>query len=363
MKPFAGLYNEAGGFKFFKSRSHKTGLPPGSLAPVAESVQNYTKITAFAYSESECREFSVDSIDDIRETNTLLWINIDGLADISVIEAIGTRFGVHALLLEDVLDTDQRPKFEEYERYVFAILKMIFYEPGKESLHIEQVSFVAGNGFVVSIQEREGDVFAPVRERLRSSSGRIRRMGADYLLYALCDTIVDNFFGTLERFGEQIELLDARIVESPDDRAFKTIHDLRRDSLIMRRSIWPVREMASAFSRSESSLITEETRFFIRDIYDHAIIIADTLETYRDMLSGIRDVYLSSVSNRMNEIMKVLTIIATIFIPLSFIAGLYGMNFHHMPELKMTWGYPAALALMALVGGGMLLYFRKRKWI
>ncbi len=363
MKSLGDSQNVAGVLKLFANFSRKAGMPPGSLVPVGKAIQEHTRIQVFAYDEHECSERADCSLDQIEYPGKVIWINIDGLSDVALLEAIGRRFGIHDLVLEDMLNTDQRPKFEEHERHIFAVLKMMYYGADGDRPQVEQVSVIAGDRYVISVQEREGDVFNAIRDRIRSSRGQVRKRGADYLFYCLMDAIVDNYFSVLERFGEQIESLDAYILERPEGQTFESIHALRNVSLVMRRSVWPVREVVNSFLRTESTLVTADTRLYIRDVYDHALSVVETLEALRDLLSSVRDVYLSSLSNRMNEIMKVLTIIATIFIPLSFIAGLYGMNFKHMPELEWQWGYPTALMVMAAVGVGLLAFFRKKKWI
>jgi magnesium transporter len=265
--------------------------------------------------------------------------------------------------LEDILNTDQRPKMEDYGEYIYIVLRDLDYSDKSNEIEGEQISLIVGSNFVFSFQEREGDTFDPIRDRIRNNKGRIRKMGADYLAYALLDSIVDNYFIILERLGEKIEWLEEKLVTDPARETLQTIHHLKRELLFLRKGVWPLREVINSLARGESSLVTEPARVYLRDVYDHTIQTIDTIETYRDMVSGMLDIYLSSVSNRLNSVMKVLTIIATIFMPLTFLAGVYGMNFKFMPELEWRWGYPLVWLIMAGIGVSMLIYFRKKKWL
>jgi len=255
------------------------------------------------------------------------------------------------------------PNFDRALNRLKSIVKMLDYDEKRKEMTTEQLSLILGNNFVISFQEQKGDVFAHVRERIRSGKGRIRKMGADYLAYALLDAIVDNYFIVLEHLGEKIESLEEELLSNPSTKTLQVIHALKRDMVFLRKSVWPLREAISRLERGESTLVSDSIRIYIKDVYDHTIQVIDTIETFRDMVSGMLDIYLSSVSNKMNEVMKVLTIVATIFIPLGFIAGLYGMNFNYMPELTFRWGYPAILIGMGVVGASMLIYFRKKKWL
>jgi magnesium transporter len=285
------------------------------------------------------------------------------LHKIDIIERIGKHYILHPLVLEDILNVYQRPKVEYFEDYIFVVLKMLTYDDKTDDINSEQVSMILGNNFVFTFQERKGDVFEPIRDRLRNNKGVIRKNSADYLLYSLIDIIVDNYFVILEKLGEKVEDLEDRVVLNPSPETIRKIHRLKRNLIELRRIIWPLREALSVLYKEESDLINKKTSIYFRDVYDHVIQIMDTIETLRDMVGGLLDVYLSSVSNRMNEIMKVLTIIATIFIPLTLISGIYGMNFKYMPELKWRFGYPLVLLLMLGIGIGMLIYFRKKKWL
>ncbi len=291
------------------------------------------------------------------------WINIDGLHQIEVLEKLGECYGFHPLVLEDILNTDQRPKMEDSGDYLYIVLRMLNYNDKSSEIETEQVSLILGPNFVFSFQEKEEDVFDPVRERIRNNKGRIRKMGADYLAYALLDSIVDNYFTIMEKLGETIEFLEEELVTQPVPETLQTIHQLKRELIFLRKAVWPLREVISGLERGELVLIKETTRVYLRDVYDHTIQVIDTIETFRDMISGMLDIYLSSVSNRLNSVMKVLTIIATIFMPLTFIAGIYGMNFKFMPELEWRWGYPMVWVLVIFISVFMLIYFKKKRWL
>jgi magnesium transporter len=266
------------------------------------------------------------------------------------------------LLLEDVTNTDQRPKLDDYEAYIFLVMKMLSLTDRKD-IAVEQVSFVLGKNYVISFQENGTDVFQPVRERLRGGKGRLRQSGADYLLYALVDAIVDQYFAVLELSGEQIEAVQQAVVDDPKPETLKEIHALKRQLLFVRRAVWPLRDVMTNLSRSDCPFLQHPTKVFFRDVYDHVVQIVDTIEILREMVSASLDIYLSSVSYRLNAIMRVLTVITTIFMPLSFIASIYGMNFEYMPELRSPWGYPLVLGVMAAVGMGMLVLFRNKRWL
>ncbi len=352
--------------KYRRTRAKKTGLPPGTLIHVGEKRAEKVKITVIDYDESRLEEKGVERIEEcypFKDKPTVTWINVDGIHDVDVIEKLGSNYAIHPLLLEDILNTEQRPKIEDFDDYLFLVLKMLSFDDEHSEIKIEQVSLVLGPNYVISFQERIGDVFDPVRERIRNAKGRIRKMGADYLAYALLDSIVDSYFLILEKIGDKIEGLEDDLISNPDAKTLKTIHILKREMISLRRSIWPLREVISVISRKESTLIKETTGIFLRDVYDHTVQVIDTIENFRDMVSGMLDIYLSSLSNRMNEVMKVLTIFASIFIPLTFVAGIYGMNFAYMPELGWKWGYFGVLAVMACIGIAMLVYFKRKHWL
>jgi magnesium transporter len=352
--------------KIVGKREKKIGLPPGTPVFVGEQKAEVAKITILDYDETQFQQREVKEVEEcflFRETPTVTWINVDGLHDIDVIEKIGKHFDMHPLILEDIVNTQQRPKMEEFEKYIYIVLKMLYYDEETEGTQVEQVSLILGENYVISFQEREGDIFNPVRERIRNGKGRIRKMGPDYLAYALLDAVVDHYFTILEKDGEKVEILEDDVIKDPNPDTFQDIHKLKRDMIFLRRSVWPLRELINGLERVETALIRKSTRIYLRDIYDHTIQVIDTLETYRDMLSGMHDTYLSSVSNRMNEVMKVLTIIATIFIPLTFIAGIYGMNFEFMPELKWHWAYFTVWGVITVIAVLMVIFFKRKKWL
>jgi magnesium transporter len=349
-----------------KAAKKKMGLPPGTLVHVGEKKAEKVRISIIDYDEAHVEEKEAKAVEEcfpFKDKPTVTWINVDGLHEVNLIEQLGAHFGLHPLLLEDILHTEQRPKLEDHEAYLFVVLKMLYYNGEAREIQAEQVSLILGSNFVISFQEREGDVFKYVRERIRNSKGRIRKVGSDYLAYALIDAIVDNYFIILEKLGETIESIEEELVTSPTPETLQTIHHLKREMIFLRKSVWPLREVISALDRGESPLIQESTDIYLRDLYDHTIQVIDSVETFRDMVSGMLDIYLSSVSNKMNEVMKVLTIIATIFIPLTFIAGIYGMNFQYMPELGWRWGYPLVWFVMGSILITMMVYFRRRKWL
>ena len=342
----------------------KIGAPPGTLIHVGERKAEQPRIRLIEYNESKLEDRGVETAahaSGFREPSTVTWLNIDGLHDIRIIEEVGRHFDIHPLVQEDILNTYHRPKLEPHDNGLFLVLKMLQLDPSGE-IQTEQVSLILGENYVVSLQEKEGDVFDRVRERLRSSKGRIRKMGADYLAYSLIDSIVDGYYAILEELGDRIEGLEDELVSRPGSETLRKIHALRRQMINLRRSVWPLREVIGSLQRQEEPFVREGTRIYLRDVYDHTIQVVDTVETYRDMITGMLDLYLSSISNRMNEVMKVLTVIATIFIPLTFLAGVYGMNFEHMPELHWKWAYPAIWAIMIGLGVGMLVFFRRKGW-
>ncbi|WP_319507127.1 magnesium/cobalt transporter CorA [uncultured Methanolobus sp.] len=341
-------------------------MAPGTLIHVGEERTEKPKTTIIDYDRDNYQERVVENVEEcfpFKDSPTVSWINIDGIHQVEIIEKLGKHFDLHALVMEDIVHTSQRPKMEDYESYIYIVLKMLWFEDGETDVKAEQVSIILGKNFVLSFQELEGDTFNSVRERLRNSKGRIRTMGADYLSYALLDSIVDNYFIIIERFGEIIEDLENKLIENPSPETLQNIHDLKKEMIYLRKSVWPLREVINGLERTESPLFQDTTFVFLKDVYDHTIQVAETVETYRDILSGILDVYLSSVSNKMNEVMKILTIIATIFIPLTFLAGMYGMNFSYMPELGWKWGYPAVWTINILIFISMYMYFRKKNWL
>lgn len=352
--------------KFMKKRSVKAGLPPGSLVFIGDKMAGDAKITIIDYDENGVEEKKASSIDECfpyKNKPSTTWINVDLVHQVEIIEKLGECFHLHPLVLEDILNTDQRPKMEDFSEYLYVVVRMLSCNGGNAKIESEQVSLILGANYLISFQEKEGDVFGPVRERIRGGKGHIRKAGPDYLAYALLDAIVDNYFVVLEKNGERIETLEDQLLTNPNPATLQEIHLLKRDMIFLRKSVWPLREVIAGLAREGSSLISDSTRLYLRDVYDHTIQVIDALETFRDILTGMLEIYLSSINHRLNEIMKLLTIIATIFIPLTFIVGLYGMNFSYMPELKWHWGYPAVLLLMLSISIFMLCFFRKKKWL
>jgi magnesium transporter len=352
--------------RFVKKYKEKVGRPPGTLIHIGREKTADTRITLFHYDENSIEERTLEDVGQCfpyRDKSGVTWVNIDGVHRTEVIESIGKHFDIHPLVMSDIVNTTQRPKMEDYQDYLFLVLKMVYFGPQEKHLTFEQVSMIVGNNMVISFQENEGDLFEPVRNRIRIGGGRIRKSGPDYLAYALTDTIVDNYFVILERFGEKIEEVEEVLLKSPTEKTMQEIHAMKREMIHLRRSVWPLREVTAALEKGESKIIHRSTRIYLRDIYDHTIQVIDTIESSRDILSGLLDIYLTSVSNRMNSVMKVLTIIATIFMPLTFIAGVYGMNFIFMPELEWRIGYPLVLVIMLVIGLSMLYYFRRKKWL
>jgi magnesium transporter len=352
--------------KLIKKRSRKSGLPPGSLVHIGERKVERPKISIMDYDETQSQEKETRAIEEcfiLKDKPTVTWANIDGLHQTEMLEKLGDCYGFHPLVLEDILNTDQRPKIEDYGDYVYIVLRSLDYNDQREEIESDQISIILGPNFVFSFQEKEGDTFDPIRERIRTGKGRIRKMGADYLAYTLLDSIVDNYFIILEKLGERIEILEELLITRPTPQTLQTIHDLKREMIFLRKAVWPLREVVGSLERGDSSLIQPSTRVYLRDLYDHTIQVIDNVETFRDMIAGILDIYLSSVSNRLNAVMKVLTIIATIFMPLTFLAGIYGMNFKYMPELQWRWGYPFIWFIMIGIGIFMLVYFKRKKWL
>jgi magnesium transporter len=350
-----------------RKRYHPPGTQPGTLSAHAEAQGAPVRLRAILYDAGKCEEtdLSPEAIPALSlPEGGVLWIDVTGLSQPSVVKAIGDRFGFHPLAQEDVLNVPQRPKVEWYDNHLLLVLREI-----RNGEAPEQISFFLGDRTVVSFRERPGDVFEPVRERIRQGRGRVRSEGADFLLYALCDAVLDAFFPTLERLGDAVEEMEENVLHSPVPETFVAIRGLKRELLSVRHAVWPARDAMNLLLIEEHALIRPGTKVFLRDCYDHTIQLMDMVETFREMASGLVDEYMSAVSNRMNEIMKVLTIIATIFIPLTFLAGVYGMNFdakvspYNMPELGWAYGYPAVLVVMAVITGGMLLYFRRKRWL
>lgn len=347
-------------------RSEKAGLSPGTLMYVGEEKAGKPRITVMDYDATGFVEKEVGSVEEcfpFKDTPTVTWINVDGVHDAAVIEKLGGHFGIHPLVLEDIMTTTQRPKTEDLGAAIYVVLRMIELDGESAVTSADQLSLILGPNYVLTFQETPGDCFDRVRDRIRGGKGRIRKQGPDYLAYAVIDAVVDNYFFVLEKLGERIDALEEQLIAEPRRELLGEIHGLKREMIELRKSVWPLREVVSGLERSESPLIRESTGVFLRDLYDHAIQVIDTVESFREMLSSMVETYLSSLSNRMNEIMKVLTIISTIFIPITFLVGLYGMNFVHFPEIKWRWGYAFVWLLIIGSVAGMFVFFRRKKWL
>jgi len=352
--------------KLIRRITKKAGLPPGSLEYVGEVRREPPKLTVMTYGAQQVEEREVAAVEEcipVDDASTTTWVSVAGVHEAEIISKLGACYEIHPLVLEDILNTQQRPKLEDFERYVFVVVKLLRFDEDANELAVEQVSLVVMPTAVISFQETTHDLFGPVRARIRNGRGRIRTGGVDYLAYALLDAVVDNYFAILEQLAGQIEGLEDHLVSDPSPETLNAIYKLKREMIFLRRSVWPLREVLSGLTRGGSDLIKETTVPYLRDVYDHTIQVIDTTESFRDVVSGMHDTYLSSISNRMNEVMKVLTIIATIFIPLTFLAGIYGMNFEYMPELRWHWAYAAVWVVMGVVTVAMIVYFRKRRWL
>jgi magnesium transporter len=340
-------------------------MPPGSLIHVGREPAMAGLLTCTAYSCDHCEEHPVQSIDDIlrhRESGDITWVHCEGLDIAPMIEAIGHHFGVHPLVLEDILNTHQRPKFEEYEEYLFAVLKTLTADAAM-AVHYEQISILVFPTFLFTFREKRDGLFDGLKQRLTNAKGRIRALGTDYLAYAIMDTVVDQYFTLSDALEEVIEAIELKLMGKPQPQTFTTIQLLKRELVFVRKAITPLREVLAAMQRSETKLLQEKTLPYFRDVFDHTIRVIDTMDSYRDLINGMLDIYLSTVSNRMNEIMKVLTVFATIFIPLTFLVGVYGMNFEHMPELHWKWSYPTIWCFFFIIPAALLTWFRKKKWL
>ncbi|MFC2170140.1 magnesium/cobalt transporter CorA [Acidobacteriota bacterium] len=349
----------------FRKRRKTIGLPPGTPVYTGELKEEKVRISVLDYSEDDYRESETVAPEEcfkFKDTKNVTWINVDGIHKVDIIEKIGRQYEVHPLIIEDIVNPQQRPKMEDFGNNIYIVFKMLDYDDEGKEIKSEQVSLILGDTFVISFQEKQGDIFDPIRQRIRNAKGRIRKMGSDYLAYSLIDAIVDNYFIILEKVGERIEELENKIVSNPEPDVLQEIYKLKRSVIFLRKTVWPLRELISGLEKVETSIIREVIHKYLRDIYDHTIQIIDTVETYRDLLSGMHDTFLTSLSNRMNEVMKILTIIATIFIPLTFIAGIYGMNFKFMPELNWKWGYFSVWGIIILIVFGMFFFFKRKKW-
>jgi magnesium transporter len=348
-------------------RSRKSGLPPGTPVHIGERKTGEPRVSLMHYDGEQMVEEEVTDVTACRtwrERSGVTWINVEGVHQIELLEQLGKCFDLHPLVLEDIANTGQRPKVEDYGGYLYIVLRMLSPHVVTQEVVGEQVSLVLGPNFVIAFQEGiAGDLFNPIRERLRTAKGRVRREGADYLVYSLMDAIVDGYFVLLENLNERIEALDERMQTNRAGEVARAIHLLKREMIWLRKAVWPLREAINSLQRAESPLIRSSTGVYLKDVYDHTIEVIDTVETYRDVLSGMLENNLSLLTTRLNEVMKVLTVISTIFIPLTFIVGVYGMNFRYMPELEWRWGYPLVMLGMTIIGVALYFYFRRKKWI
>lgn len=353
-------------FSELRRRSRRAGLPPGTVIYTGEQKTVAPRVTTIHYGVDKFQETSAATLatvlPELKEAE-VVWIHVEGLNNTEIISQLGNRFNLHPLTVEDILHTDQRPKVEEFPNYVFVVMRVLVWDAKNMSFSMEQLSLVFGKGFLLSFQEQNSVLFDTVKERLRNSQGRLRSQNSDYLAYRLIDTIVDQYFVALEGIGDQIEKIEELIITTPTPENARTIYKLKQQMLAIRKAIWPLREAINHLLQVDGGLVTPFTTVYLRDVYDHTVQTMDTVETFRDMLGSMLDIYLSSLTNRINEVMKVLTIIATIFMPITFIASIYGMNFINMPELHWRWGYPAVLGLMSAVVIVMLVYFRRKRWL
>ncbi len=344
----------------------KVGMKPGEIVHVGERKIDKIRIRVIDFDSTNFEEKELDSIDqciEYKNKKTVSWINIDGLHNTGAIAKLGKDFKISPLVLEDIVNTQQSPKIEEFDNYIFIITKMIYFDDKSRDLIFEQFSFIFGENYVLTFQERVGDVFEPVRERIRTSNGRIRKRVADYLAYALIDVLVDNYFLVIDKLNAKVSEMEDDLMNDPTQKTLKQLYFVKRELLKLSRNVRPMREVAGYLHRVENPLIEERNKSFLRDLYDHTIDLNESVDMNRELVSGMIDTYISITGNKMNEIMKVLTIMASIFIPLTFIAGIYGMNFDNMPELHSKWGYFVALGVMAAVGISMVIYFWKKKWL
>jgi len=350
--------------------SHRVTKPPAQAPGTVEfrgaRKTDEVSIKLIEYSGDHFEERIIEDYREClgeRDPGMVTWINVNGLHDTEMLKEIGSHFGLHPLVLEDIVNTHQRPKVDEFTGYIYIVSRMLSFDADKLALTSEQISFVLADGLLLTFQERPGDVLEPVRERLRHGKGKIRINGAGYLAYALLDAVVDQYFSVLEALGDKIEFLEESMLVNPDLEDMQRTHFLKRELVLLRRAAWPMREVVSALMRGEYEFFGSHVSPFLRDLYDHVIQVAEAVDLYRDILSGLQDLSMSSMSNRMNDVMKVLTIFASIFVPLTFVAGVYGMNFEHMPELSWRWSYPVFWAAIVVLISVMLMFFRRRRWL
>ena len=348
-----------------KKASSKIGLPPGSIVYLGEKKVDKVTINVTEYDEAGAETYEIKSaeeIDPFTDTPQITWVSVCGLHETDFLKQVGEKFKIHSLVLEDILNIDTRPKIEITDDYLFIVMKLVLFNPDQKILETEQVSFILGKSFLFSFSERTDVIFNPIKDRISSQLGKIRKRGSDYLLYTLMDIVVDHYFLALEKVDERIEILDDEVINNPDRSQIESIYNLRNLLLTIRKSIWPLREIINQLIKDDGDLLDESIEPYLRDIYDHTIHITETIEQQREVTNGLMEIYLSMMSNKMNEVMKVLTVIATIFIPLTFIVGIYGMNFPNMPEMNWPWAYFAVWGVMIAVVVGMVIYFRKKNW-
>lgn len=355
-----------------KFRSRKKNLSPGSSVFTGDKKIDKIIITVFKYDEHQFEEKQIENIDELKllkDTVKTLWVNLAGLHDTSLIEKVCEIFGIHSLVIEDILNVNHSPKIEEHDNFLFLILKMIDFDKNKNDLNIEQISLILGKNYVITFQENIGDVFDIIRERIRTAKGRLRIAGADYLMYRLLDSIVDNYFIILEHIDDKIDLLEEKILEESQNTYLKEMHKLRKDILKLRRAVYPMRDITYYLQKGENPLVQKATIIFTRDLYDHIANNIETIENYRETINGVLEVHLSNASHRMNQVIKFLTIISTIFIPLTFIVGIYGMNFNtevsifNMPELNWKYGYLFVMFIMLAIAVSLVIFFKRKKWL
>ena len=348
-------------------RQTKVGLAPGTLIHVGDHRSAAVTLSGMRFQLGggleEHPELEAGAVRAFAAPDWVSWVDVNGVHDLDQVRRVGADFNLHPLLLEDIVNTTQRPKGEDYGETYFLVFKMIFTNPETGAIEMEQVSVVLGAHWVLTFQEQEADTFDPVRRRLQLADSRVRSHGADFLLYALVDTVVDNYLLVVEQLGGRIEDLEPSVLGSPDEATLEELYAIKRALVTLRRFAGPTRDALAQFRRAESFLVQPSTRLYLRDVEDHLQRVAETIDLYRDMLGGMVDAYLSSLSNRLNDVMRVLTVISTIFIPLTFIVGVYGMNFDTLPELHWRWSYPIVWAFMLAVGAGLLVVFRRRKWL
>lgn len=341
-------------------------MPPGSLVHVGKRAGHGSRMLLIDYSRDTVEEESIESVEEILpyiDKTTVTWLNVEGLGDVDLIASIGHALNIHLLVLEDILNTHQRPKFEEFDHYLYIVLKKLALEGEGFSVGYEQISILVLDNFVVTFKEKPDDTFTPIKERLENGEVRLRSLGSDYLAYGILDSIVDQGFAILDSLDEIVESTEEKLLGNPSTDTLVTIQRLKRELIHMRKSVSPLREMLAAIVRTDSVLIQEKTNIYFRDVYDHVLRIHESIDSHRDMLSSLLDIYISSVNNRMNEVMKVLTVFASIFIPLTFIAGIYGMNFEYMPELKWKWAYPTLWTSFVIIPVVLIIYFKRKKWL